>query len=77
MDDILHYCGYEAEVGFDDQDGLFIGRIAGIRDGVMFHSDTVEGIRDAFHDAVDDYLETCARIGRVPQTIDRISGAAV
>jgi predicted HicB family RNase H-like nuclease len=35
--------GYAARVDFDDDDGIFFGRIAGIRDGVGFHADTVEG----------------------------------
>ena len=32
-----------------------------------FHADTVEGLRTAFREAVDDYLETCATLGREPQ----------
>ena len=40
---------------------------AGIRDGVGFHADTVAGLREAFHEAVDDYVETCAKIGKPPQ----------
>ena len=27
----------------------------------------VEGLRDAFHEAVDDYIETCMKIGKEPQ----------
>ena len=42
-------------------------RGAGIRDGVGFHADTVEGLREAFHEAVEDYIETCAKIGKEPQ----------
>jgi predicted HicB family RNase H-like nuclease len=41
--------------------------IAGIRDSVSFHADTVKGLQDAFHEAVDDYLETCAKLGKEPQ----------
>ncbi|MEZ5848943.1 MAG: type II toxin-antitoxin system HicB family antitoxin, partial [Geminicoccaceae bacterium] len=36
-------------------------------DGVGFHADTVESLRDAFHEAVEDYIETCAKIGKEPQ----------
>lgn len=32
-----------------------------------FHADTVEDLREAFHEAVEDYLETCARLGKDPQ----------
>ena len=47
--------------------GIFTGRIAGIRDGVGFHADSVDSLRQAFHEAVEDYLETCAKIGKEPQ----------
>lgn len=67
MTNAMTYKGYSARVEYDDEDGIFTGRIAGIRDGVGFHADTVEGLREAFREAVEDYLETCARIGKEPQ----------
>jgi predicted HicB family RNase H-like nuclease len=66
MSSILTHKGYSARVEFDDEDGIFFGMIAGLRDGVGFHADSVEGLRTAFREAVDDYLETCARIGKDP-----------
>ena len=67
MSNAMSYKGYSARVEYDDEDGIFIGRIAGIRDGVGFHADTVEDLREAFRDAVEDYLDTCAKIGKEPQ----------
>ena len=67
MRNTMIHQGYSARVEFDDEDGIFTGRIAGIRDGVGFHADTVEGLRAAFVEAVEDYLETCAAVGRDPQ----------
>ena len=67
MSNAMSYKGYSARVEYDDGDGIFTGRIAGIRDGVGFHADTVEGLREAFREAVEDYLETCAKIGKEPQ----------
>ena len=67
MSNAMTYQGYSARVEYDDEDGIFMGRIAGIRDGVGFHADTVEGLRAAFIEAVEDYLETCAKLGREPQ----------
>jgi len=64
MTNILRHKGYSARVEFDADDGIFFGRIAGIEDGVGFHADTVAGLIAAFEEAVDDYLETCARIGK-------------
>ena len=67
MTNIMTYKGYSARIGYDDEDGIFTGRIAGIRDGVGFHADNVNALREAFHEAVEDYLEMCARIGKKPQ----------
>ncbi len=67
MSGTMSYKGYAARIDYDDEDAVFIGRIAGIRDGVGFHADTVAGLRAAFEEAVEDYLETCTRVGREPQ----------
>lgn len=67
MSNVMTYKGYSARIEYDDEDGILFGQIAGIRDGVGFHADTVEGLRDALHEAVDDYLETCAKVGKEPQ----------
>lgn len=63
----MSYKGYSARVAYDDEDGIFTGRIAGIRDAVGFHADSVAELREAFHEAVEDYIETCTRIGKEPQ----------
>jgi len=67
MTNIMTYKGYSARVEYDDDDGILTGRIAGIRDGVGFHAESVESLRAAFREAVDDYVATCARIGKTPQ----------
>jgi predicted HicB family RNase H-like nuclease len=63
----MNYKGYSARVEFDDEDGLFVGRIAGINDVVGFHGESVAELRAAFREAVDDYVETCAKVGKEPQ----------
>lgn len=63
----MTYKGYSARVEYDDEDEIFFGRIAGIRDGVSFHAESVSELKAAFHEAVDDYVETCAKIGKSPQ----------
>jgi predicted HicB family RNase H-like nuclease len=66
MTNVLKHKGYFARVEFDADDRIFFGRIAGIEDGVSFHADTVDGLVAAFEEAVDDYLETCTRVGKEP-----------
>ena len=67
MTNTMTYKGYSARIEYDDEDGIFTGRLAGISDGVGFHADTVEALRDAFHEAVEDYVETCAKVSKEPQ----------
>jgi predicted HicB family RNase H-like nuclease len=59
--------GYAAQIEYSDTDQCFVGHIAGIRDIVGFHGESVQELRAAFEEAVDDYLETCARLNRAPQ----------
>jgi predicted HicB family RNase H-like nuclease len=66
MTNILRHKGYSARVEFDAEDRIFFGRVAGIVDGVGFHADTVDSLVAAFEEAVEDYLETCAAIGKTP-----------
>ena len=67
MTNTMTYKGYSARIEYDDDDGIFFGHIAGIRDGVGFHADTVVDLKAAFRESVDDYIETCAKIGKEPQ----------
>lgn len=60
----MTYKGFHARVAFDAADEIFTGRLAGIRDVIGFHADTVDGLKAAFHEAVDDYVATCRAIGK-------------
>lgn len=64
---VMTYKNYPARVEYSDEDGCFIGRIAGISDVVGFHGDSVKALRKAFRDAVEDYLAACAAAGKAPQ----------
>ena len=66
MNNTMTYKGYTAIVGFSAEDECLVGHIAGINDVIGFHADSVEEIRKVFHGTVDDYLATCAKIGREP-----------
>lgn len=64
---VMTYNGYSARIEYDAEDEIFFGRLAGISDGVTFHADTVADLKSAFQEAVDDYIETCAKLGKSPQ----------
>jgi len=64
---VMTYEGYSARIEFDAEDVIFFGRLAGISDVIGFHADNVSDLKQAFHDAVDDYVETCRKLGKAPQ----------
>ncbi|MCW3106510.1 MAG: type toxin-antitoxin system HicB family antitoxin [Segetibacter sp.] len=66
MNDILEYKGYFASVHFNARDEVFYGKIIGINDLVSFEADSVQELKNAFHEAVEDYLETCKEIQKEP-----------
>lgn len=63
----INYKGYAAKVEYSDKDDCLIGHIAGINDVVGFHADSVSELHTAFEEALDDYIQTCSKIGRSPQ----------
>lgn len=62
----MEYKGFAARVEYSEEDGCFIGHIAGIRDVIGFHGESVAELRAAFEVAVDDYLATCEKLGHAP-----------
>ena len=64
---VMAYRGYAARVELDAQDRIFVGHLAGIRDVVGFHGTSVDELEAAFHEAVDDYVAACEKLGRPPE----------
>ena len=60
------YRGYMPLIRYSAEDECLVGHIAGINDIVGFHGDSVEEMRKAFEEAVDFYLDSCARMGDEP-----------
>lgn len=58
--------GYSARIEYSDEDGCFVGRVSGIRDMITFHGESVQDVRQAFEEAVDFYLASCAERGEAP-----------
>ncbi len=62
----LSYKGYTAKIEFDPDDNILFGNIIGIRDTVGFHGESASELKEAFHEAVEFYLESCEKAGREP-----------
>ena len=66
MENTLNYKNYFANVYYSVEDKILYGKIEGIVDLVTFQSESAAEIEQAFKDAVDDYLDFCAEVGKEP-----------
>ena len=67
MSDSMTYKGYIGTVHSSEVDEVLHGKIEAINDLIIFEGTSVRALKKAFHEAVDDYLETCKEMGREPQ----------
>ena len=58
---MLEYKGYIGTI--EAEDGVFLGRVAGLRDVITFEGTTFAEVERAFRDSIDDYLAFCAQRG--------------
>jgi predicted HicB family RNase H-like nuclease len=61
---MLEYKGYIGTL--EAEDGVFFGRVAGLRDVITFEGSTFAEVEQAFHESIDDYLAFCAERGEPP-----------
>jgi len=64
---IMKYKGYIASIEYDEEDRIFVGHLAGIKDIVGFHGTTVDELEYAFHESVDNYISISKETGRPAQ----------
>lgn len=67
MNNTIQYKGYVGSVEFSEEDGIFFGKVMGIRSLISYEGETAKELLDDFHGAVDDYLETCKAEGKEPE----------
>lgn len=67
MNNTIEYKGYVGSVEFSETDGLFFGKIMGIRGLLSYEGTTAKELVADFHGAVDDYLALCEAQGIVPE----------
>ena len=67
MNNTIQYKGYVGSVEFSEDDGIFFGKVMGIRSLISYEGENAKDLIDDFHGAVDDYLETCKAEGKEPE----------
>lgn len=66
--DLLKYKGYFGSVQYSEEDGCLYGKVQFIDDLILYEGLSVEELKSAFQEAVDDYLESCEASGSHPNT---------
>lgn len=55
----MEYKGYIGSVEFSEEDGVFHGKVQGIRALISYEGSTAKELVDDFHSAIDNYLDLC------------------
>ncbi len=55
----MEYKGYIGKVEYDENAEVFHGEVINLRDVITYEGKTVEELKRAFTESVDDYLDFC------------------
>lgn len=67
MNNIMEYKGYIGSVEFSEKDGVFFGKVQGIRSLISYEGTNAAELVADFHGAIDDYLAICEEEGTSPE----------
>ncbi|ALA01218.1 MULTISPECIES: type II toxin-antitoxin system HicB family antitoxin [Enterobacter] len=67
MSGILKYKDFCGSIDLSYEDKILHGKIECINDLVTYEAETIPALEVAFREAVDDYIETCEAIGKIPE----------
>lgn len=67
MSTMIQHRGYYGSIEASPEDNCLFGKLQFIRALISYEGETVAGLTQAFRDAVDDYLDTCALLGKEPE----------
>lgn len=65
-DKTFSYKGYCGSIEFSVEDDCLFGQILFVRDLVTYEAEQIRGLKKAFEESVDYYLEKCERDGLTP-----------
>ncbi|TDI71835.1 MAG: type II toxin-antitoxin system HicB family antitoxin [Bacteroidetes bacterium] len=66
MKNILKHGDFMASIHFDSSTELLYGKVEGIDDSLTFEGNSVDELKIAFTEAIEDYIDICSKIGKNP-----------
>lgn len=67
MNNTIEYKSYVGSVEFSEEDGIFFGKVLGVRALISYEGENAADLVADFHSAVDDYLALCEERGETPE----------
>ena len=67
MRNSMKYRGYTASIDYDARDRIFVGRVLGMTEQLVFHGASVDELHADFEFAVNHYLSECEKEARTPE----------
>lgn len=67
---MMKYKGYFGKVTYDDEAKIFHGEVIGLKDVITFQSKSVNELKQALQDSINDYLAWCQERGEQPEKIE-------
>jgi predicted HicB family RNase H-like nuclease len=64
---MMKYKGYFGEITYDDEAKIFHGEVIGLKDIITFQGRSVNELKKAFHDSINDYLAWCEERDEQPE----------
>lgn len=66
MENYLKYEGYIGSVKYSNDDKILYGKVIGISDLISYEGNSISELEKNFNESVEDYLETCKELNKVP-----------
>ena len=67
MNNTMEYKGYVGSVEFSENDGMFFGKVMGVRSLISYEGSNSKELVEDFHAAVEDYLALCESQNQPPE----------
>ncbi len=64
---ILEYKGYQGRFDYDPEADIFDGQVMNLTDIITFQGRSIDELKPALEDSVEDYLDFCNVKGKTPE----------
>lgn len=64
---ILTYKGYQGRFDYDQEADIFHGEVLHLNDVVTFQGRSIDELKQALADSIEDYFDLCAEVGKNPE----------